>query len=84
MPGRLHKTDESVPEVQYSRLTRRLVGIFIFGLVLFHPPMLAVFGQGVRLGETPLLFVYVFAAWAAVVAALALAVGRTGESDGDG
>lgn len=50
----------------------RLVGLFILGVILFNPPVLNLFG-GTLFGW-PVLFVYIFAAWALIIAGVALAV----------
>jgi hypothetical protein len=49
----------------------RLVGLFVFGLILFSPPILLVFGRGSLLADLPLLYLYLFGAWAALIAAVA-------------
>jgi hypothetical protein len=46
----------------------RLVAAAVLAFLLFDYPVLAVFGSGGSVGGLPLLVVYVFAAWAAVVA----------------
>ncbi len=55
----------------------RLIGLFLLALVLLNPPILWLFGRGSALFGLPLLYVYLFAAWLAVVAAVAwIAEGR--------
>ena len=58
----------------------RLVGLFLLGVILFNPPILNLFG-GTLFGW-PVLFVYLFVAWALIIAGVALVVGR-GESAPD-
>ncbi len=58
-----------------ARRRDRLVGLFALGLVLFNPPTLWLFAGG-RLFGWPLLFVYLFCAWAALTAMVALTVER--------
>lgn len=53
----------------------RLIGLFVLGLVLFNPPILNLFG-GTVFGW-PGLFVYLFTAWAFVIAGVAFAAGRS-------
>ncbi|HYD32824.1 MAG TPA: hypothetical protein VEB64_18450 [Azospirillaceae bacterium] len=55
----------------------RLVALFLAGLIAFNPPFLNLFGAGdVTVFGWPLLYVYVFTAWAALIALLALSVER--------
>jgi hypothetical protein len=58
-----------------ARRRDRLVGLFALGLVLFNPPLLQLFA-GATLVGWPLLFVYLFCAWAALTALVALTVER--------
>jgi hypothetical protein len=54
----------------------RLVVLFLAGCVLFGYPILGLFSRPERVAGIPLLFVYVFVAWAAFIAALAWLVDR--------
>jgi len=58
-----------------ARRKDRLVGLFALGLLLFNPPTLWLFA-GTTLFGWPLLFVYLFCAWGAVTAMIALTVER--------
>jgi hypothetical protein len=60
---------------QEARRRDRLVGLFALGLVLFNPPVLWLFA-GATLFGWPRLFVYLFCAWAALTAMVALTVER--------
>ncbi len=60
----------------------RLVGLFILGVVLFNPPVLNLFG-GTVFGW-PALFVYLFVAWAVIIAGVAFVVERGGAGDDAG
>ncbi len=60
-----------------ARRRDRLVGLFALGLVLFNPPTLWLFA-GTTLFGWPLLFVYLFCAWAVLTAMIALTVERKG------
>jgi hypothetical protein len=60
-----------------ARRRDRLVSLFALGLVLFNPPALWLF-VGATLFGWPLLFVYLFFAWAALIAMIALTVERKG------
>ena len=54
----------------------RLVGVFLFGCVLFGYPLLALFNVQARVFGVPLLFAYLFFAWALIVALVALLMER--------
>jgi hypothetical protein len=41
----------------------RLVALFALGLLLFSPPLLALFNSPAELFGLPLLYVYLFASW---------------------
>lgn len=66
-----------------SGLKERLVAVFMVGLALFNPPLLAVFGQGGTVGGVPLLYVYLFCAWGGLIAALALIIESSAEEEGE-
>jgi hypothetical protein len=57
----------------------RLVALFLLGLVLFAPPLVRIFGIPATIFGIPLLFLYMFLAWAVVVVLIALDVERRGE-----
>lgn len=56
----------------------RLVAAFLLGAVVLNPPLLIVFdvGSEITVFGIPVLFVYVFAAWLAVIGVVAAAVSR--------
>ncbi|MCC7281125.1 MAG: hypothetical protein IT556_02005 [Acetobacteraceae bacterium] len=54
----------------------RLVALFILGVVLLVPPVLAVFNREDRVLGVPLLYLYLFAAWALLIALAALVAVR--------
>jgi hypothetical protein len=58
-----------------ARRRDRLVGLFALGVVLFNPPVLWLFADATLFGW-PLLFVYLFCAWAVFTALIALTVER--------
>ena len=58
-----------------ARRRDQLVGLFALGVVLFNPPVLWLFA-GATLFGWPLLFVYLFCAWAALTVMVALTVER--------
>jgi hypothetical protein len=59
----------------------RLIGLFVLGVVLFNPPILNLFG-GTIFGW-PALFVYLFAAWALLIAGIAFVNERGSGSPDD-
>lgn len=54
--------------------TQRLAALFALGAVLFNYPLLALFNRAVMVAGVPLLYLYVFLAWALLIALLALVV----------
>ena len=62
-----------------SRMTptgQRLVAVFLLGCLLLNFPLLYLFERDATIGGVPLLFVYVFAAWIALIVLVALVVER--------
>lgn len=53
---------------------QRLAALFVLGSLLFNYPLLALFNHPTLLGSVPLLYVYVFAAWAVLIGLLALVI----------
>ncbi len=56
----------------------RLIAAFLLGCSLFNYPLLAIFDRSAEIFDLPLLYVYVFAAWALVIGLMAAAVERRG------
>jgi hypothetical protein len=54
----------------------RLIALFMLGVLLLSPPLLAVFRADILVGGVPLLFLYLFGAWALMIGLLAFAVER--------
>ena len=52
---------------------QRFVALCILGLLLFNFPILALFNVSGSLFGVPVLYVYIFGAWAALIALMALA-----------
>ena len=65
-----------------SRKTRRLAGVFFLGWVLLNYPILALFNLPTSFGGIPLLYGYVFAAWALIIGLCAAITGRSRPPDG--
>lgn len=50
----------------------RIVSLFLLGCLLFNYPVLALFNVGASAAGVPVLYVYIFAAWGAVIALAAI------------
>jgi hypothetical protein len=61
---------------QFDVRGQRLVALCLLGLVLFSYPVLAVFNIHATLAGIPLLYVYFFVAWGALIALMALVIER--------
>jgi hypothetical protein len=55
----------------------RLVAAFLLGLLLFNYPLLALFNRAVVVFGIPLLYAYIFLAWALLIGLLALVIERS-------
>lgn len=51
---------------------RRLAGVFLLGWVLFNYPVLSLFNRNTTLLGIPLIYAYVFGAWALVIVLIML------------
>jgi hypothetical protein len=56
--------------------SQRFVALCMLGLVLFNFPVLALFNVPATLFGVPLLYAYVFIAWAILIALMALVANR--------
>ena len=56
--------------------SQRFVALCMLGMVLFNFPILALFNVGGTLFGVPVLYAYIFAAWAALIALMALVAER--------
>jgi len=54
--------------------TQRLAALFVLGGLLFNYPLLALFNRPALVDGIPLLYVYVFAAWALLIGLLVLVI----------
>ncbi|MCB0154614.1 MAG: hypothetical protein KDF65_07440 [Anaerolineae bacterium] len=53
---------------QYHQLKgRRLIALFLSGCLLFNYPVLTLFNHNGLVGGFPLLYVYLFSAWAGLI-----------------
>ena len=50
----------------------RLVALSVLGFLLFNYPLLALFNRSGMLFGIPYLYLYIFAVWASLIAAIAL------------
>ena len=57
----------------------RLVALFMLGFVLFNYPFLAIFNHARLVLGVPLLYLYLFVAWGAVIALAAVATAGSEE-----
>ena len=57
---------------------QRLIALCMLGFLLFNYPILALFNQATLFLGIPLIYAYIFAAWALLIALMALVVGRSG------
>jgi hypothetical protein len=57
--------------------SQRLVALFLLGGLLFNYPLLAVFNIAGEAFGIPALYAYIFAAWAIMIALLAIVVERS-------
>lgn len=55
---------------------RRIIAAFLLGCLLFTYPLIALFNVGGTVFGVPALYVYIFGAWALLVALIAFAVRR--------
>jgi len=55
---------------------QRLVALFMLGCLLFNYPLLTLFASDIRIWGIPLVYVYLYFAWAALISAMALVIER--------
>ena len=60
-----------------SRKGERLAGLFLLGCLLFNFPLLALFNVRATVFGIPLLYAYLFAAWALLIALVAVIMERS-------
>ena len=53
---------------------QRLVALFLLGLLLLNYPLASLFGGNVEIAGIPVLYAYVFCAWAVLIALMALVI----------
>jgi len=57
---------------------QRLIALFVLGCLLFNYPVLSLFNIAAEFIGVPVLYAYIFAAWALLVALMALVVESRG------
>ena len=58
---------------------QRLIALFLLGVLLLDYPVFSLFAGHATIFGVPLLYAYVFFVWAALIALMALIVGRRGD-----
>ena len=77
MEERRGRSGNGVAAMNRSWITgQRLVGLFLLGCVLFNYPLLFVFNLPLEIFGIPLLYAYLFTAWAALIALMAWVIER--------
>ena len=54
--------------------SERLISLFLLGLLLFNPPLLSIFDVPEAVIGIPILYIYLFTAWAVLVLLMALTI----------
>ena len=60
-----------------SRRAQRLAGLFALGCLLFNYPLIELFNRPIMVLGIPLLYAYLFGAWAALIALVVVIVERS-------
>ena len=55
---------------------QRLVALFLLGCLLLNYPLVSLFAGLAEIAGVPLLYIYVFFAWALLITAMALVIER--------
>ena len=66
-----------------SRTRELLVVLFLLGALLLTPPLLIIFNKATLVLGIPMLFLYLFSVWTALIALVALVVERQGSDLGE-
>ena len=62
----------------------RLVGLFMLAVLLINPPLILIFDRPTTLAGLPILYLYLFVAWAALIALLVVVSELVSDADLDG
>ena len=63
--------------IRSTNRSERLVAVFLLCVLLFNYPLLALFNRSVEIAGIPVLYAYIFLAWALVIGLLALVIERS-------
>ena len=66
----------TTPPARHALKGQRLAALFLLGVLLFNYPLLQLFALDNAVLGIPLLYCYVFCAWAALIGLMALVVER--------
>ena len=58
-------------------IAQRLVALFVLGCLRFSYPLLSLFNSGGTLWGMPLLYAYLFGAWAGLIALMVLVIEKS-------
>ena len=58
-------------------IAQRLVALFVLGCLLFSYPLMSLFNSGGTLWGIPLLYAYLFGAWAGLIALMVLVIEKS-------
>ena len=64
------------PKLPHEQQGQRLAALFLLGCLLFNYPLLQLFARDGAVFGVPLLYCYVFCAWAVFIGLIALVVER--------
>ena len=64
--------------VRTEQRGQRLAALFVLGCLLFNYPLLQLFARDGAIFGIPVLYCYIFGAWAALIGLMALVVERRG------
>lgn len=57
-------------------LRQRMIGLFLLGVLLLYSPLLSVFDTDTELFGFPVIYIYLFSTWVALIALIAWLVER--------
>jgi hypothetical protein len=63
---------------EFEAKGQRLIGLCLLGFVLFNYPILALFNLPASIFGIPVLYAWIFFAWAVLIAAMAWVIERRG------
>jgi hypothetical protein len=63
--------------IRSSLKGQRLVALFLLGGLLLNYPLFSLFAGAAQVFGVPLLYVYIFSAWALLIALMAIVVERS-------